>query len=38
VPTVRHPVAVEATDDWLRVPPDITSFINGEPVEVRLAL
>jgi hypothetical protein len=26
------------TDDRLRVPPDITSFINGKPVEVRLAL
>ena len=26
------------TDDRLRVPPDITSFINGKPVVVRLAL
>lgn len=26
------------SDDRLRVPPDITSFINGKPVEVRLAL
>lgn len=26
------------SDDRLRVPPDITTFINGEPVEVRLAL
>jgi hypothetical protein len=25
-------------DDRLRVPPDITSFINGKSVEVRLAL
>jgi hypothetical protein len=27
-----------STDDRLRVPPDITSFINGKPVEVSLAL
>jgi hypothetical protein len=26
------------TDDRLRVPPDIMSFINGQPVEVHLAL
>ena len=25
-------------DDRLRVPPDITSFINGEPVAVHLDL